>query len=142
MNKTLVFKYTTAVILLVFLVVLSGCGNKEFRLNKDEDTIVLNTDKKKVFGQTGYIIDVTTTEKGGDILVATGIKKFDLKKQKNELFKYAMERPDHNLTYYSVYNKTALNQLKYGQEVTVYHTGAVAYSDPGQTGATKIIVHN
>lgn len=142
MNKTLVFKYTTAVILFVLLVVLSGCGKKELRLNNNKDTIVLNTDKKNYFGQTGYIIDVTTTEKGGDILVASGIKKTDLKKPKNKLLMYAMKKPNHNLTYYGVPNKTALNQLKYGQKVTVYHNGNVAYSDPGLTGATKIIVHN
>ena len=141
MNKPLLFKYTT-LILLVFIVVLSGCEATELQLNNNKDTVVLNTNKKKYLGQTGYIIDITTTGKGGDILIASGIKKADLKKPKKELFKYVMKIPKHNLTYYGVNDETALNQLKYGQKVTVYDTGVVAFSDPGQTGATKIIVHN
>lgn len=141
MKKTVLYKCIVPV-LLILLVLLSGCGKKEIRVNNNKDTIVLNTDGKKSFGQTGYIIDISTTEQGGNILVATGIKKSDLKKPKNELFKYAMKIPNHNLTYYGVNNETALNQLKYGQKITVYDTGVVAFSDPGQAGATKIIVHN
>lgn len=141
MKKSLLYKYIFP-ILIIFLVILSVYAKNEFQLSINKGTVILNTDEEKHFGQTGYIIDVTNTKKGGDILVASGIKKADLKKPKNQLFKYAMKVPKHNLTYYGVNNETAFNQLKYGQKVTVYNNGVVTYSDPGQTGATKIIIYN
>lgn len=144
MKKNLKYIILSLLILLCILLISvfkTGDSSNQKTSKETPSMTIIVSKEKQGSSQTGYVIETKKEDTGGSILVASSLKNSDLQKKYSDLYKLAFNKQKSNLTYYNIQTTSAFNQLKYGQKVTIYNNGKVAFSYPAKTAATKIIIY-
>jgi hypothetical protein len=127
-------KVTIKIIIAVFIISVLFIGYDKFKYFGDE-VFVLSKNINKENPQKGHIVQIKSR---GSIYVVSDLDEVMLQSEENQDFHSYLNKEG---VIYHITNKKVLEKLKFGQKVTVYNNGFMNDSSPGQTVATKIIVH-